>query len=132
MGSARVLAVSAIAMLLSGLAGPALAQGAAPVADPAYRMGMPPHRPTPSDDDIDRAAAGLRAAKRVVIVAGEGAAASKAGPEILALAEALAAPVATSLGGRGVIPTRHRLSVGCAGNYAAPPTNQKQASKECP
>ena len=36
----------------------------------------------------------------------------------------LQAPVATSLGGRGLIPTRHRLSVGCAGNYAAPPTNQ--------
>jgi acetolactate synthase-1/2/3 large subunit len=50
--------------------------------------------------------------------------ASKAGPELLAVAEALQAPVATSLGGRGVIPTRHRLSVGCAGNYAAPPTNQ--------
>ncbi|MGE0224126.1 MAG: thiamine pyrophosphate-binding protein [Acetobacteraceae bacterium] len=96
----------------------------APVADPAFRLGTPPHRPTPSDDDIDRAAARLRGAKRVVIVAGEGAAASQAGPEVLAIAEALAAPVATSLGGRGVIPTRHRLSVGCAGNYAAPPANQ--------
>jgi len=40
------------------------------------------------------------------------------------LAEALAAPVATSLGARGIIPTRHRLSAGCAGNYAAPPTNK--------
>jgi acetolactate synthase-1/2/3 large subunit len=36
----------------------------------------------------------------------------------------LKAPIATSLGGRGLIPTRHRLSIGCAGNYAAPPTNQ--------
>src|SRR6195952_1358546 len=63
-------------------------------------------------------------AKKVVIVAGEGAMASGAGKEILALGELLAAPIATSLGGRGLIPTRHRLSIGCAGNYAAPPTNQ--------
>ncbi len=96
----------------------------APVADPNYRLGMPAHRPTPSDNDIDHAAATLRSARKVVIVAGEGAAASGAGPEILAVAEALAAPVATSLGGRGVIPTTHRLSIGCAGNYAAPPANQ--------
>ncbi len=95
-----------------------------PRADPALQLGMPPHRPTPSDSDIDAAAAALRGARKVVIVAGEGATMSGAGPEILAVAEALAAPVATSLGGRGVIPTTHRLSVGCAGNYAAPPANQ--------
>jgi acetolactate synthase-1/2/3 large subunit len=96
----------------------------APVADPAFQLAMPPHRPTPSDDDIQRAASALLAAKRICIVAGEGAAASQAGAELLAVAEALAAPIATSLGGRGVVPTRHRLSVGCSGNYAAQPTNQ--------
>ena len=94
------------------------------VADPALQLTMPPYRPAPSDDEIERAAAKLRAAKRIVIVAGTGAAASGAGPELLALGEALAAPIGTSLGGRGVIPTRHRLSIGCPGNYAAPPTNQ--------
>ena len=66
----------------------------------------------------------LRAAKRLVIVAGAGAAASGAGPELLALGEALGAPIGTSLGGRGVIPTRHRLSIGCPGDNAAPPANQ--------
>ena len=94
------------------------------IADPALQLSMPPYRPAPSDDEIERAAAKLRTAKRIVIVAGSGAAASGAGPEILALGEALAAPIGTSLGGRGVIPTRHRLSIGCPGNYAAPPTNQ--------
>lgn len=92
--------------------------------DPAFQLGMPPHRPAPADDEIERVAKVLRDAGRIAIVAGAGAAASGAGPELLALAEALAAPVATSLGGRGVIPTQHRLSVGCAGNYAAPPANQ--------
>ena len=60
----------------------------------------------------------------MVIIAGAGATASRAGPELLALGEALAAPIATSSGARGIIPTRHRLSVGCAGAYAAPPANR--------
>jgi acetolactate synthase-1/2/3 large subunit len=96
----------------------------APVADPAFQVRLPPYRPVASDAEVEHAAAALRAARRVVIVAGEGATASGAGRELLAVAEALQAPVATSLGGRGLIPTRHRLSVGCAGNYAAPPANQ--------
>ncbi|MDQ1421926.1 MAG: acetolactate synthase large subunit, partial [Acidimicrobiaceae bacterium] len=88
----------------------------APTAEPSFQMSMPPHRPTPSDSDIEGAAATLRAAKKIAIVAGTGAIQSGAGKELLSLAEALDAPVATSLGGRGIIPTRHRLSVGCAGN----------------
>jgi acetolactate synthase-1/2/3 large subunit len=93
-------------------------------ADPALQLRMPPYRPTPSDDEIERAAAALRAAKRIAIVAGAGATASRAGPELLALGQALAAPIGTSLGARGLIPTRHPLSIGCVGNYAAPPANQ--------
>ena len=63
-------------------------------------------------------------ANRVVIIAGEGAAASQAGPELLALAEALAAPIATSLGARGIVSTRHPLHIGVPGSYSAPPTNR--------
>src|SRR4029077_16996425 len=74
--------------------------------------------------DIERAAAVLTAARRVAIVAGDAAAASGAGAEILALGEALAAPIATTLGARGIIPTRHRLSAGVAGSYSAPPANR--------
>ncbi len=86
--------------------------------------GMPVHRPVADARDIERAAAILTGARRVAIVAGDGAAVSKAGPEVLALAEALAAPVATTLGARGIIPTTHRLSAGVAGSYAAPPANR--------
>ena len=85
---------------------------------------VPPHRPTPPDDDITRAAAALRGARRVAIVAGAGAVHSNAQPELLALAEALAAPVATSLGARGIISTHHPLSAGVPGSYAAPPANR--------
>jgi acetolactate synthase-1/2/3 large subunit len=86
--------------------------------------GIPLHRPVADERDIERAASLLTGARRLVIVAGDGAAASGAGPEVLALAEALAAPVATTLGAHGIIPTTHRLSAGVAGSYSAPPANR--------
>ena len=94
-----------------------------PVIDPEMRR-IPAHRPVADAHDIERAAAALREARRIVIIAGEGAAVSQAGPELLALAEALAAPIATSLGARGIISTRHALHIGVPGSYSAPPTNR--------
>ncbi|OLE34704.1 MAG: hypothetical protein AUG47_00450 [Alphaproteobacteria bacterium 13_1_20CM_3_64_12] len=91
---------------------------------------IPVHRPVAEDRDIERLAALLKSARRVAIVAGDGAAMSQAGPEVLALAEALAAPVATTLGARGIIPTQHRLSAGVAGSYSAPPANRIVHSAE--
>jgi acetolactate synthase I/II/III large subunit len=85
---------------------------------------IPVHRPMAADSDIERAAKLLLGARRLAIVAGDGAATSGAGAEILTLAETLAAPIATTLGARGLIPTRHRLSAGVAGNYSAPPANR--------
>jgi acetolactate synthase I/II/III large subunit len=82
------------------------------------------HRAVADERDIERIAALLKSARRVAIVAGDGAAASQAGPEVLALAGALAAPIATTLGARGIIPTTHRLSAGIAGSYSAPPANR--------
>jgi thiamine pyrophosphate-dependent acetolactate synthase large subunit-like protein len=94
-----------------------------PVIDPEGHH-IPAHRPIADPHDVERAAAALTAARRVVIIAGEGAAASQAGPELLALAEALAAPIATSLGARGIIPTRHPRYIGVPGGYSAPPANR--------
>jgi acetolactate synthase I/II/III large subunit len=110
----------------SGLQGDVIELGQTsepPVIDPEARR-IPAHRPVADAADIERAAAAVTAARRVAIVAGDGAAASRAGPEILALAEVLAAPVATTLGAHGIIPTRHRLSAGVAGSYSAPPANR--------
>ena len=112
---------------LNGLQGEVIETGAVPEPasiDPAFQLRMPPFRPTPADDEIERAAAALRGSKRLAIVAGAGVTASQAGPELLALGRALAAPIGTSLGARGMIPTRDRLSIGCVGNYGAPPANQ--------
>src|SRR5262252_4829314 len=94
-----------------------------PVIDPEGRR-IPAHRPVADPADIERAAAALTSARRIAIVAGDGAAASQAGSEVLALAEALQAPVATTLGARELIPTRHRLAAGVAGSYSAPPANR--------
>jgi acetolactate synthase-1/2/3 large subunit len=101
-----------------------LGQTDAPVDIDQDKRPIPIHRPVADDRDIERAARILGGSRRLAIVAGDGAAASGAGPEILALAEALAAPVATTLGARGIIPTRHRLSAGVAGSYSAPPANR--------
>jgi acetolactate synthase-1/2/3 large subunit len=111
---------------LFGLSGEVVELGQvaeAPVIDPAL-LRSPAHRPMAAADDIERAAKALLAARRPVIVAGDGAALSGCGAELLKVADALAAPVATALGARGIIPTRHRLAVGVVGNYAAPPANK--------
>ena len=101
-----------------------LGQTDAPVEIDHDKRPLPVHRPIGDDSDIQRAANILMGSRRLAIVAGDGAAVSGAGPEILALAEALAAPIATTLGARGLIPTRHRLSTGVSGSYSAPPANR--------
>ena len=85
---------------------------------------LPLHRPLADPDSIARAAQALLSSARVCIVAGDGAALSGCGAEVLALAELLQVPIATSLGARGIIPTTHPLAVGVVGNYSAPPANQ--------
>ncbi len=94
---------------------------------------VPPFRPEP---DLEAALAALRlieAAERPVIVAGGGVRASGAGPELVALAEALAVPVATSLNGKDVIPGNHPLCVGVVGTYSRESANRvvSQADLVC-
>ena len=80
---------------------------------------FPAHRPAPEPEAIARAAGLIAAAKRPIIVAGGGATASGAGPELIALAEKGAIPVATSLNGKALLPGDHRLNVGVVGSYSA-------------
>jgi acetolactate synthase-1/2/3 large subunit len=78
----------------------------------------PSYRPEPDMQWIQKAARLLEKAERPVIVAGGGATASSAGPEVVKLAEMLSIPVATSLNGKGIILENHRLSVGIVGSYS--------------
>jgi acetolactate synthase-1/2/3 large subunit len=88
------------------------------------RWRAPAHRPVADPAAVRAAAEALLSSRRVAVVAGDGAALSGCGAELLAVAEALAAPVATSLGARGIVPTRHPRHVGVVGSYSAPPANR--------
>jgi acetolactate synthase-1/2/3 large subunit len=75
----------------------------------------PSHRTRPASDCVEKAAALLLKAKRPVIVAGGGAVSSAAYSELLALARALSAPVATTINGKGAIAETDPLSLGVIG-----------------
>ena len=64
---------------------------------------------------VKEAAALLVAAKRPVIYAGQGVHYAKAWPQLRRLAERLAIPVTTSLGGKSSFPETHPLSLGSGG-----------------
>ena len=85
---------------------------------------VPPFRPQPEAAHVRAALDLLQAAERPVIVAGGGVRASGAGAELVALAEALAIPVATSLNGKDSIPGTHPLSVGVVGSYSRESANR--------
>lgn len=90
---------------------------------------LPPerYRPTqaPAVDQVtlERAARFLAESRRPALLVGGGAIAAQCQPEVLALAEALDAPVATSLRGKGAIPEDHPLALGCLGLYGTRAAN---------
>ena len=84
----------------------------------------PVRRPRPAPAEIDAAAARLAKAERPVLVAGSGAVQAGAHANLRSLADSLSLPIATSLGGRGIVPTTHPLHIGVVGTYSAPVTNQ--------
>jgi acetolactate synthase-1/2/3 large subunit len=71
-----------------------------------------PSRPAPDPKLVAEAAERLRQAKTPLIIAGGGAAGAAA--EIRKLAEALDAPVFTTINGKGILPRGHKLAL--AGN----------------
>ncbi|MDH3540820.1 MAG: thiamine pyrophosphate-binding protein [Acidimicrobiia bacterium] len=85
---------------------------------------VPPFRPAAPDADLIRALELLAGAERPVLIAGGGVRASGAGPELVALAERLDIPVATSLNGKDTIADSHPLSVGVVGTYSRGSANQ--------
>ncbi|MGC1464420.1 MAG: thiamine pyrophosphate-binding protein [Pseudolabrys sp.] len=85
---------------------------------------VPPFRPEPEAAHVKAALDLLQKAERPVIVAGGGVRASGAAAELVALAEALQIPVATSLNGKDSIPGTHPLSVGVVGSYSRETANR--------
>ena len=85
---------------------------------------VPPFRPSPEPADVTTLLRQLETAERPVIVAGGGIRASGAARELVALAETLGIPVATSLNGKDSIPGMHALSVGVVGSYSRESANR--------
>jgi acetolactate synthase-1/2/3 large subunit len=69
----------------------------------------------PDPAAVEAAAVLLAQARRPVIYAGQGIHYARAWPQLKALAERLAAPVATSLGGKSAFPEDHPLALGSGG-----------------
>jgi acetolactate synthase-1/2/3 large subunit len=85
---------------------------------------VPPFRPEPDGASLLAAVKLLQNAERPVIIAGGGVRMSGAAAELVALAEALQIPIATSLNGKDSIPGNHPLSVGVVGSYSRESANR--------
>jgi acetolactate synthase-1/2/3 large subunit len=94
-----------------------------PLVEPQFAR-VPPYRPEPDQASVLAALKVLQDAQRPVIVAGGGVRASGAARELVALAETLQVPVATSLNGKDSIPGNHPLSVGVCGTYSRESANR--------
>jgi acetolactate synthase I/II/III large subunit len=100
------------------VAAPSLHAEAPCRAYPAYRT-----RPHPSA--VEEAVDLLARAEKPVIVAGGGVLSSRAWQEVASLAEALGAPVGTSICGKGAIAEEHPLSLGVVGGNGGRPYANK-------
>src|SRR6516165_590614 len=94
-----------------------------PLCEPQFAR-VPPYRPMADDASVMSALKHLQESPCPVIVAGGGVRASGASAELVALAQALQIPVATSLNGKDAIPGNHPLSVGVVGTYSRESANR--------
>src|SRR3984957_6602546 len=94
-----------------------------PLVEPQFSR-VPAFRPEPDEASVRAALKILQDAARPVIVAGGGVRSSGAAQELVALAEALQIPVATSLNGKDSISANHPLSVGVVGSYSRESANR--------
>jgi len=106
------------------------AEAALPIVVEEAFTRYPAFRPAPEPADVERAARAIAAARRPVIVAGGGVRLSSAAAEVVALAEAMSIPVATSVNGKGTILDGHPLSVGVVGSYSVRCANQVVAEAD--
>ncbi|WP_018762193.1 3D-(3,5/4)-trihydroxycyclohexane-1,2-dione acylhydrolase (decyclizing) [Arthrobacter sp. 135MFCol5.1] len=80
-------------------------------------------RPEAEDDDIARAAAAIRAAKRPLVIAGGGVLYAYANDELAKFAELTGIPVGNTQAGVGVLPWDHKHSLGAIGSTGTTAAN---------
>jgi acetolactate synthase-1/2/3 large subunit len=91
---------------------------------------VPPFRPEPDAANVRAVLALLQQAQKPIFVAGGGVRASGASRELVALAEKLQIPVATSLNAKDAIAGTHPLSVGVVGSYSRESANRAVAAAD--
>lgn len=91
---------------------------------PGGRSAFTSNRSRPDPEAVERACRLLAKAEHPVILAGRGAIWSKAGDDLVELAERLAIPVVTTETGRGAIPEDHPLAFGIAGHFGKSTANE--------
>jgi acetolactate synthase-1/2/3 large subunit len=106
-----------------------------PAADLPHPEGLsvafPRLRPAADPAAVAQAAERLRAAERPMLLVGGGAQISGASAEVLALAERLQAPVATTISGKGIVPETHPLAVGISGSFGSSAANDTLEQADC-
>jgi thiamine pyrophosphate-dependent acetolactate synthase large subunit-like protein len=117
----------AFALLRSGKSGPVLLEFPSDVmaADFPGRFDYQPQRrfcPAGDERDVRAAVEALIAARRPVIMAGQGIIYAEAWAELQELAELLQVPVMSSLNGKGAFPENHPLALGTANGFSRPKT----------
>src|SRR6266567_2715363 len=100
-----------------------------PLCEPRFAQ-VPPFRPEPDAASVRASLTLLQEALKPVIIAGGGVRTSGAAQELVALAEKLKVPVATSLNGKDSIPGSHPLSVGVVGTYSRESANRVVAEAD--
>lgn len=85
----------------------------------------PARRSGPDPEAISAAAAAIKSARNPLFICGGGVVIARAEAELLALAEMIGAPVATTISGQGSIAENHPLAVGVVGsNGGTVPTRE--------
>jgi len=88
-------------------------------------------RLTPEEEQVKEVLKMFNDAKKPIILAGSGSLLSGAGEKLLKLAEDLKIPVATSMGGKGVISEEHPLALGVVGRYSRKVANEIFSEADC-
>jgi acetolactate synthase-1/2/3 large subunit len=87
------------------------------------RFYLPPPPPPIDGNQVEAAVARILAAKKPIIIAGNGVRISQAYEELQQIAETAGLPVGTTAAGKGVFPETHKLALGVFGTFGTPAAN---------
>ena len=92
---------------------------------------FPRTRTAPDPASVTAAAQAIAASRRPAVLVGGGAQISGAYDEVRALVDALGAPFATTISGKGIIEESHPLALGVSGWFGTNPANQFLREADC-